>query len=394
MISEEDEVFMLPGPVPVHPRITEALDTAFMAHRGPVFGAVNAEIRELLKYAFQSQNQVAVFTGSGTAGLEAMISNSFSRDDEVLNIINGKFGERMRDITRMTAQSVEVPFPWGEPIDLDEVAEAMEAHPDARGITLVHNETSTAMENPAEEIGKLARKHDLFFLLDGITSVGGIPVRPDEWGIDMVVLGSQKCLGAPAGLTCLSVSDRAFENLREENSYYLNLKKQIIRMRDMDQTPYTPAIPLFLAFREALRLLKEEGIENRFQRIQKLARATRAAVKAIDLNLFSPEEHAAKTLTAIRYPDGIGDGEFREKLRMEHRVIVAGAQGQLKGKVFRIGHMAFCTFTDLTETFWAIEDTLRSMGHEFRRGESVRSLEKYVESPPTFEPSPVHTTIE
>lgn len=369
-----DNIFMLPGPVKMHPRVLNVMSRPAMAHRDREFSAINAEIRELLKYLFQSDNDVAVISGSGTAGLEAAISNLFRKGDRVVNIVNGKFGERLNELTTVFADPIPIISKWGIAVDLDELSAVLEENEGIKAITLCHNETSTGLTNQAGEVGKLAKKHDLLYILDGITSVGGMPVRIEDWGVDVVILGSQKCIAAPAGMACLSVSKRAFDLLHSEHSYYLDLKKHIGRLKNKDQTPYTPAIPLFLALREALLMIKEEGLENRLKRIENLAKATRKAVKALDLELFPDEKYASNTVTAINYPEGVSDLEFRNTLKEKHRVIVAGAQAHIKGKVFRIGHMGICSFTDLLATFGAIEATLTELGYEVEKGSGVGTI--------------------
>jgi len=197
----------------------------------------------------------------------------------------------------------------------------------------------------------------------------------EAWGIDALVMGSQKCLAAPAGLSAVAVSDRAYEALHEDTSFYTNLKAHIDALAKQD-TPYTPAVPLVLAFREALRMLKEEGLDTRIARTRRLAEAARAAVEALGLTLFPDPAFASDTVTAIRYPTGMDDARFRKALREEHRTILAGGQGHLKGTIFRIGHMGVCAFEDLEAGFRAIEATLASMGQPVSRGAAVEAIAK------------------
>jgi aspartate aminotransferase-like enzyme len=373
MFDIEDNIFMLAGPVKIHRRVLDAMSRPSVAHRGKEFSAINAENRELLKYLFQSDNDVAIISGSGTAGLETAVVNLLKKGDKTLIFHNGKFGERLFDLSKLYANAIEVTSPWGQPPDLDAIAAELETG-EYKAVGICHNETSTGMTNPAEEIGKLAKKNDTLFILDGITSVGGLDVKPDKLNADIVIFGSQKCIAAPAGLACLSVSEQAKEQLYDDTSYYLNLKKHLTKLQDGDQTPYTPAIPLFLALREALLMIKEEGLENRLAKIEKLAEATRSAVNALGLELFPHIDYASNTVTAINYPEGINDKEFRDWLRDEHNVIVAGAQAHIKGKVFRIGTMGLCSFTDLAATFAAVEASLKKFEFDFEIGAGVRAI--------------------
>jgi len=373
----EDNTFMLPGPVKIHPRVLKAMAVPTLSNRGAEFSEVNKEIKELLQYLFQTRGSVAVISGSGTAGMEAALASVLRKGDKVLNIMNGKFGERLHEISRVFADATPLEFPWGKAADVNRIAEALDSE-DFKALTLCHNETSTAVTNPAREIAHLARKKDILFIVDGITSVGGIEVKPDEWGFDITILGSQKCIAAPAGLAALCVSKRAEEEMHDQSTYYLNLKKHIDDLMQRNQTPYTPAIPLFLALREALRMVKEEGLENRIARISKLANATRDAVDALGLEIFPDRGCASNTVTAIKYPKGIEDAQFRKTLREVHRVVIAGAQDRIKGKVFRIGHMGICSFTDLLATFGAIESTLKKMGYQFESGKGVGAIEAWM----------------
>ena len=373
MFDIEDNIFMLAGPVKIHRRVLDAMSRPSIAHRGKEFSAINAEIRELLKYLFQSDNDVAVISGSGTAGLETAIVNLLHKGDKALIFHNGKFGERLFELANMYADATELSTPWGQPPDLDAIAAELETG-EYKAVGICHNETSTGMTNPAEEIGKLAKKHDALFILDGITSVGGLEVNPEKLNADLVIFGSQKCIAAPAGLACLSVSDLAKDQLYDDTAYYLNLKKHLAKLQEGDQTPYTPAIPLFMALREALLMVKEEGLENRLNKIGQLAEATRSAVNALGLELFPHKDYVSNTVTAINYPEGINDKDFRGTLRDDYSVIIAGAQAHIKGKVFRIGHMGLCSFTDLAATFAAIEATLKKFNFNFNVGASVSAI--------------------
>src|SRR5437867_2931206 len=249
-----EPVFMLAGPVKIDSRVLQAMTHAVINHRGAEFRQVNADLREGLRYVFQTQSgEVAAISGSGTAGLEAVVSSLLRKNDRVLTLVNGKFSERGYELAKLFANPTQIEFPWGAPMDVAKVAAALEGG-DYRALAVCHNETSTGVTNPLKAVAALCRKHDVLCLADGITSVGGIECRPDEWGVDALVLGSQKCIAAPAGLAGVRGSRRAYEQLHEESSYYLDLKAHIDALRDDADTPYTPSIPLFLAVREALRL--------------------------------------------------------------------------------------------------------------------------------------------
>jgi len=372
MANGENMVFMLPGPVKMHPRVLEVMKAPAMNHRGEEFKAIIKELRDLGTYLFQSDNEVVFLSGSGTAAMDAAICNLVGKDDKILNIVNGKFSERLYNISKVYADAKALQFEWGKPVDPDIVANALKE--DYKVVTLCHNETSTGLTNPAKEIGKLVKEKDALFVVDAITSVGGLEVKPDDWNFDVTIVGSQKCLAAPPGVSLLSISKRAEELLHEERSYYLNLKKHIKELRVNSQTPYTPAVPLFLSLREALRMLKEEGLENRIKRTERLATACRNAVDALGLELFPDKRYASNTVTAINYPPGVEDKDFRKILKNEYKVILAGGQSHLKGKIFRIGHMGICELSDLQAAFGPIESTMKRLGHQFEEGASLEVL--------------------
>ena len=372
-----DNFFMLPGPVKIHPRVLQAMSRPAFAHRSPEYTQILTETRELLKYLFQSQNDVAIISGSGTAGVESVVSSIIGRDDLLINIGGGKFGERIGEMAAVFGRSVEVPVEWGKAVDLEVLEQIVEQNPDAKAIALCHNETSTAITHPAEEIGKIARKHDMLFILDGITSVGGLEVFPDKWGADFTIMGSQKCIAAPSGLAAVSVSRKGYKALGAGRSYYLNLKKHVDKLKKSSQTPYTPAIPLIIAMRECLVMLKEDGIENRWDYNARLGEATRNAARALGLKLFADPAYASKTVTSICYPEGISDKDFRGGLKEQHNVIIAGAQEHIKGKVFRIGHMGLTRFEEMAASFAAMEQMFMKLGYtDFQPGSSVAQIVK------------------
>jgi aspartate aminotransferase-like enzyme len=372
VVDAPADVFLLPGPVKMDRRVLEAMGVPAMNHRGPEFKEVLGEVRGLTQYMFGTSGEVAVLSGSGTAGLEAAVSGLVRKQDRVLNLVNGKFSERFHELCQVFATPTALAFEWGTAVDPERVRTALEAG-DFKAVTVCWNETSTGLTNPIGEIANAVKDHGAFLIVDGITAVAGLENRMDRWGIDALVMGSQKCLAAPPGLSAVALSKRAYESLHSETSFYTNLKAHVDALREQD-TPYTPAVPLFLAFREALRMLKAEGLENRIARTRRLAEAARSAVNALGLKLYPDPRYASDTVTAIRYPPGIDDAKFRKELREKYRTIVAGGQAQLKGHIFRIGHMGICSFKDLEAGFAAFEATLATMGHRSVRGAAVNAI--------------------
>lgn len=362
---QNELLLMMPGPVPMPERVRNAMSRQAINHRGKEFGGVYADCVRVLKALFGTENDLFVLSGSGTAGMEAAIAN-VGLDQTIVSLVNGKFGERLAEISGKYGTSVAIESEWGHPYDLEALAEALENG--AGIVTMVHNETSAGILNPAAEVGRLARKHDALFIMDGITSIGGEHVACDAWGADIAIVGSQKCLAAPAGLSAVSVSERAWERLSEKRPYYLDLKAyRKAASKSPMETPYTPAVPLFFAFREACLIAEEEGIENRIARHRKLADAVRAAAKDWGLpllpvsdNLHSP----SNTVTAIRYPDGVSDGDLRGSLK-KMGIEIAGGQDRLKGKIFRIGTMGATGPSEVLATVAAVQGTLKRLGYSF-----------------------------
>ena len=374
MVETAAGAFLLPGPVKMHPRVLEAMAAPAMNHRGPEFKEILSEIRGLTQYLFATSGEVAVLSGSGTAGLEAAVSGLLRKQDRVLNLVNGKFSERFHELCQVFTTPTALSFEWGTAVDPGKVAAALDSG-DFHAVTLCWNETSTGLTNPIAEIAKVVKEHDAFLIVDGITAVGGLENRVEAWGIDALVTGSQKCLAAPPGLSAVALSKAAYESLHADTSFYTNLKAHADALAKQD-TPFTPAVPLFLAFREALRMLKEEGLENRIARTRRLADAARAGVDALGLHLYPNRRFASNTVTAIRYPVGVDDAAFRKELREKHGTVVAGGQGPLKGHIFRIGHMGICSFEDLKAGFQAFETSLRNMGHKAVPGAALNAIAK------------------
>ncbi|MGQ0536344.1 MAG: pyridoxal-phosphate-dependent aminotransferase family protein, partial [Methanobacteriota archaeon] len=244
-----------------------------------------------------------------------------------------------------------------------------------KAVAVTHNETSTGMTNRLQEVARVAKEAGCLVIADCITSIGAIPCKVDAWGIDLAVVGSQKALGGPAGLAFVSVSEAARKAFRPDPPLYLNLAKHVDKLKD-GQTPFTPAIPLFLATLEACRMIRDEGLAARHARIAKTAASARAATRALGLDLVPEKGHESDTVTCIRYPAGLTDAEIRNPLKSEFGIVTAGGQDELKGKVVRIGHMGQTRFTDLVGFFGALESVLLAAGHKFAPGSSLAALVK------------------
>jgi len=373
----ETATFLIAGPVRIHPRVLRAMSMPSVNHRGDFFHGIVQEIRELLPVLFGAKGRQLILSGSGTAGLEAMYSSLLPADGRALVLVNGNFGERSEAIVRKYARNVTtITAPWGSPLPEASV-EAELAKGDVKAVCVVHNETSVGLANDLGRLAPAIRRSGALFLVDGISAVAGIPEPIEAWGIDAVVAGSQKGLAAPAGLALVHLSDRAAAALHP-GTFYLDLAAHLKSLEKND-TPWTPAVPLFLALREALLVLKEEGLDRRLERTHRLAEATRAAVAALGLELFPDPRHASDTVTAVKNPNGLGDPELRKALERTYNVLVQGGQGALTGKIFRIGHMGIADWPDLLVTFAALE---RILGKAGRLPAPGRSLSAIVERMP------------
>ncbi len=361
----EDTLLMMPGPVPVAPRVLRAMSKPMINHRGSEFAAMYDDCRDIMADVFKTKNDIFVISGSGSAGMEAAVGCTVGSQDTVVALENGKFGERFKNIAARYGKVNAVKAEWGHSFDLDEVEKKLQEG--AKVLTLVHNETSTGILNPAKEIGKLTKKYDALFIMDGITSIGGDDVRIDEWGVDIAVTGSQKCIAAPPGLSMVSVSERAFEVMKGMDlmPYYLDLKAyKKSADKDSTQTPYTPAVSLFFALQESLHIVKEEGMEARIKRHVTEGNAVRAAMSALGVEMFPQlkgETRYSNTVSAMKAPQGVTGDDIKKDMKARG-IIIAGGQDQLSGKIFRIGNMGNVMPKDVMLTLQQLEVVLRKRG--------------------------------
>jgi aspartate aminotransferase-like enzyme len=361
----EDTLLMMPGPVPVAPRVLRAMSKPMINHRGSEFAAMYDDCRDIMADVFKTKNDIFVISGSGSAGMEAAVGCTVGSQDTVVALENGKFGERFKNIAARYGKVNAVRAEWGDSFDLDEVEKKLQEG--AKVLTLVHNETSTGILNPAKEIGKLTKKYDALFIMDGITSIGGDDVRIDEWGVDIAVTGSQKCIAAPPGLSMVSVSERAFEVMKgmDRMPYYLDLKAyKKSADKDSTQTPYTPAVSLFFALQESLHIVKEEGMEARIKRHITEGNAVRAAMSALGVEMFPQlkgETRYSNTVSAMKAPQGVTGDDIKKDMKARG-IIIAGGQDRLSGKIFRIGNMGNVMPKDVMLTLQQLEVVLRKRG--------------------------------
>jgi aspartate aminotransferase-like enzyme len=375
-----ETLLMIPGPTRVSSRVLKAMSKSIVNHRSAVFGEILNDTNEMMSEVFQTENQSYLITGSGTAAMEAALGNVIEKGDKILNIVGGKFGERFMQITE-THQGipVELTVEWGNAANPDDVRYILEEEEDIKAVTMVHNETSTGVANPIEEIGKVLKDFDALYVVDTVSSLGGDDVQVDNFGIDMCVTGSQKCLAAPPGMAAITLNNDAWNVVDKTKSktYYLDLKKyRKSGEKAVPETPYTPSVSLMYAMNEALKMIMEEGLEARIKRHEQAAKATINGVKAMGLELFANEEVSSATVTAINIPEGMTDKNLRGTMRNKYRIELAGGQDHLKGNVFRIGHMGNITHREIISTIAALEMSLKEYGYEIELGTGVSAVQE------------------
>lgn len=368
---------MIPGPVELTPEVLSETARPVMGHRTPDFEAILAQCRDDLKHIYQTKNDIVLITGSGTAAMDAAVASTIEAGDEFVCIGGGKFGERMSEIVKSYGGiAKDVSVEWGRTFDVDEVEKAV-SESSAKAITLTHNETSTGVVHDAATIGRIAKKHGCLFILDAITSLGGDYVKTDEWGVDLCTGGSQKCLAAPSGLSTIAVSGRAWDVIENNDTknYYLNLASYRKALKK-NTTPFTPSVNLIYGLSAALKEIKAEGLDNRIRRHRTLAKATREAAVAMNLELFSDLSVASNTVTSMKVPEGLTDDDVRGEMKRRFNILMAGGQNQLKGKIFRIGHMGNVGYLELMSVLSALELVLRKADHELEPGNGIKAAQE------------------
>ena len=375
-----ETLLMIPGPTMVSPRVLKAMSKSIVNHRSAIFGEILNDTNDMMSEVFQTENKSYLITGSGTAAMEAALGNVIEKGDKVLNIVGGKFGERFMQITE-THQGipVELEVEWGHAANPDDIRYILEEEEDIKAVTMVHNETSTGVANPIEEVGKILKDYDALYVVDTVSSLGGADVQVDNYGIDMCVTGSQKCLAAPPGMAAITLNDDAWDvvDKTESKTYYLDMKSyRKSGDKKVPETPYTPSVSLMYAMNEALNIIMEEGLEARIKRHEQAAKATINGVKAMGLELFAKEDVSSTTVTAINIPEGMTDKNLRGTMRNKYRIELAGGQDHLKGNVFRIGHMGNITHREIISTIAALEMALKEFGYEVELGSGVAAVQE------------------
>jgi len=374
----EKKYLFSPGPTMLPPHVLLKMAEPIMHHREPEFEKIFAEIREGLKYLFQTKNEVLIFTSSGTGAMEGAVTNLLSKGDRALVVRGGKFGERWGEICRAYGiEFIPIDVEWGKAVDPEWVQEILGSNPSIRAVYTQATETSTGVKHPIKEIAEVVRKfEDTVIVVDAITGIGVFNIPMDEWGLDVVVSGSQKALMLPPGLSFVALNDKAWNFVGRSDlpKYYFDFRKEL-KSAQKNQNSFTPAISLFVGLRESLDLIRKEGLEAVFRRHEKLADATRAAVKALGLELYAPDS-PSNALTAVKVPEGIQGGKLKNLFFEKFGITVAGGQDQAKGKIIRIAHLGYYERLDMVMVISALEMLLKEMGYTFELGAGVRAAEE------------------
>ncbi|MCX5695649.1 MAG: alanine--glyoxylate aminotransferase family protein [Candidatus Omnitrophica bacterium] len=368
---------LTPGPTPLPPEVRAAMARPIIHHRTPQFQAMLKEASEGLKYVFQTKNDVFILTSSGTGAMEAAVVNILSPQDTALVVQAGKFGERWTEICKSYGISTEVlDVEWGQAVKPAELEKRLKANPKIKAVFTTLCETSTGVVSDIASCGRLIKDTPAVLVVDAISGLGAIDLKTDDWSCDIVVSGSQKGLMLPPGLGFLSLSPKAAKLIENSKSprYYFDLKK-VKKAFDKIDTPFTPAITLVVALNEALKMIKQDGLEVVFARHRKLAEATRAAVKALGLELFAPLD-GSDVVTAVKVPAGLDGEKLVKTMRDTYGVTIAGGQEELKGKIFRFAHMGFIEEFDIITGISCLEKVLTQMGYKFQMGTGVKAAEE------------------
>jgi aspartate aminotransferase-like enzyme len=371
----EKRYLFTPGPTPVPPEVLAAMAEPIVHHRGPDFRLVYERCLARLQEVFRTRAQVLLFAASGTGAMDSAVANLTTPGQRVAVVTAGSFGERWVAICEQYGLEVDrIAYEWGETPNPDEVGAAV-AEGGAQVVYCTHSETSTGVVTDVQALK--AAVGDAVLVVDAISSLGAVPLETDAWGIDVVLSGSQKALMCPPGLALASVADGVWGNLPQARSFYFDWRRTRKAQEAFDAA-FTPAVSLIRGLDVALGMLLGPGLDAAFERHVRLGRATRAGLKAMGIELFSPDDDSSAVVTVGRVPDGVDGTELLRHLRDRHGVTLAPGQGGLKGKIFRIGHIGWFDVFDIAAALAAVELSLAELGADIERGvATTRAFEAY-----------------
>jgi len=371
------------GPSSVHPRVLQAMTMPVVGHLDPAFFQVMDDVSDMLREVFHTTNFMTLpISSTGTGAMETACANIIERGDTVVVCRNGFFGDRLAEIAeRSGAETHVVDTPWGKPVDLDVLARELDKHPRVKAVGVVHAETSTGVLTPLKDIIDLVHRHDSVVIVDAVTSLGGHDVRMDDWDVDVCFSATQKCLGAPPGLAPISFGPRAMEIINNRKtkvgSFYFSIQDLETYWSQQRAYHHTSPISMTYALREALRMMMEEGIENRIDRHARVAAALRAGLEALGIGLLASQQDRLNPLTAAVVPEGVDDATVRQKLLNDFNIEISGGLGDLRGKVWRIGLMGeSAREVNVFALLSALEMILSDQGYEVGYGTSLSAAQR------------------
>jgi aspartate aminotransferase-like enzyme len=373
----QKKYLLAPGPTPVPPEALLAMAMPIIHHRAPDFLPVLDSAKKGLQWLYQTKNDVLILCSTGTGGMEGSVTNFLSPGDDVLVVNGGKFGERWTKICQAYGMKVEeLIVEWGHAVKADLVDAALKKNPKIKAVFIQANETSTGVYHDIKTVAAVVKKTDALFVVDAISALVAHDIRTDEWGIDVMIGGSQKGVMLPPGLAFVSVSDKAWKmaDAAKTPKFYFNFKKERENLAK-NQTNFTSAVTLIIGLNASIKMLQEEGLDKVFARHDRLARATRAGAVALGLKLF-PKESPSNALTAIEAPAGVDGQAIYKDLRVKYGITGAGGQDQLKGKIFRIAHLGYADTFDVITAIAGIEMVLKGLGHPVKLGTGVGAAQE------------------
>jgi len=376
------QYLLLPGPTPIPQRVARAMDRPMINHRGPEFKAIIEEAIDGVKKIYRTKEHLLIYPASGTGGLEAAVVNFISPGDKVLAISIGVFGDRFAEIAaRFGAKVEKMDFAWGTGADPDQVKARIDQdkNGEIKAVLITHNETSTAAFNDIKSIRQAMGDHPALFMVDAVSGLAAIDLRMDEWGLDVVISGSQKAFMIPPGLSFLAFNERALkiQKTNQNNKYYWDVSFGL-QYQEKGQTPFTPPISLYYGLQEALRMMLEEGLDNILTRHANYRKMVRSSLKAMGLQLFTDDKFASSAVTSVRAPETIGANRIRKYMLEEFNVILAGGQQSLDDVIFRLGHLGYVRELDLVSVLAALELTLLKFGHDIELGAGVKKAQEFL----------------
>jgi aspartate aminotransferase-like enzyme len=383
---------MTAGPTPLPPVVSQVMAEPILYHRAPAFIEIYERALEGLKTVFQTENDVLAFSSSGSGALESAVANLTTAGEPAVVASAGKFGERWAELcAAYGADMTHLEFEWGTKIDPEQVDRALASlDRPAKALFVTHSETSTGVVHDVKTLAEIARKHDTIIVVDAVSGMGAVTLPQDEWGVDVVVAGSQKALMCPPGLGFASVNERALEAAAANPTprYYFDwVKTSTGQRKSPADSPFTPSVTVWRALDVALGMIEEEGLDNVYARHATLARAARAGIAAIGLERFGPDDDDANVVTGAYLPDEIDGGKLPKVMRDDLGITVAGGQGQLKGKIVRIAHCGYYGAFDIIIAMTGLEMALMQLGYDCEPGLAVGAAEKVLHEAGSPEPA-------